>query len=201
LSYTNHDPVRQRRIVIVGIPGVGKSTVVTRVVEILKEKGEMPKLVNFGTVMLEEAARSKRVKSRDEIRRLPIDTQKNLQVHAASEISRMDGEYVFVDTHLFISTGEGFWPGIPIDVLQALKPTNLILLTAKPEEILRRRKKDVTRTRDPTTNEFLQKEMFAANSLLYASAIITGCPALIVENPEGTADEAALKIVAAVTSS
>lgn len=192
---------KRRRIVIVGIPGVGKSTVVAKVVEILCAKGKSSKVVNYGTVMLEQAMKSQGVRSRDEIRKLSIEAQKDLQVHAASEISKMEGEFVIVDTHLFISTTEGFWPGIPMDVLQALKPTNLILVTAHAEEILGRRQKDATRSRDPATKELLEKELLAATSLLYASTVIAGCPALIVENHEGAVDEAALRIVTAISSS
>ncbi|MDH2900990.1 MAG: adenylate kinase [archaeon] len=192
---------KRRRIVIVGIPGVGKSTVVAKVVEMLNAKGKSSKVINYGTVMLEQAMKSHSVRSRDEIRKLSIEAQKNLQVHAASEISKMEGEFVIVDTHLFISTTEGFWPGIPMNVIQALMPTNLILVSAKVEEILGRRQKDATRSRDPATKELLEKELVAATSLLYASTVIAGCPALIVENHEGAVDEAALRIVTAISSS
>jgi adenylate kinase len=185
----------------VGIPGVGKSTVVAKVLEMLHSKGKSPKVVNYGTVMLEEAKKLHGVKTRDEIRKLSIEAQTELQVHAASQISRMEGEYVIVDTHLFISTKEGFWPGIPINVLQALKPTNLILVSARAEEILVRRQKDATRSRDTGTKELLENELNAATSLLYASSVIAGCPALLVDNPDGGIDEAALRIVNAITPS
>jgi adenylate kinase len=191
----------QRIVIIVGIPGVGKSTIVGKVVDILSSKGRKPLLVNFGSVMLDQATKSYGIKSRDEIRKLPIEVQKDLQVNAATEISKMQGEFVFVDTHLFISTREGFWPGIPINVLQALKPTNLVLVTAKAEEILQRRQRDSARTRDSTTKDLLEKELYAATSLLYASSVVAGCPSIIVENPEGGIENAALSIVSAVTAS
>jgi adenylate kinase len=192
---------RPRRIVIVGIPGVGKTTVVSKVVEILHSKGKQPKMVNYGSVMLEEATRIHNLKSRDEIRKLSIETQRALQVHAATSISKMDEEIVIVDTHLFIATKEGFWPGIPMDVLQALKPTNLICVTATPKEILYRRKNDSTRMRDEATEESLQRELDAANSLLFASTVITGCPALVAINEESHVEQTAETIVRAIESS
>jgi adenylate kinase len=198
---SNFTPETGRRIVVVGIPGVGKSTVVAKVVELLISNGRTVKVVNYGTIMLEEAAKSHNVESRDQIRKLSIEAQKRLQVHAASQISRMGGEIVIVDTHLFISTTEGFWPGIPMDVLHALKPTNLILVSANPEEILGRRQKDVTRSRDRSTKETVEKEIVAATSLLYASAVIAGCPALMVENHDGAVDDAALSIIVAISAS
>ncbi len=194
-------PKRSRRIVIVGIPGVGKTTVVSKVLDILRSKGKNANVVNYGTVMLEQASKIHNLKSRDEMRKLSIEAQRELQVHAATAISRMDDEIVIVDTHLFISTKEGFWPGIPMNVLQALKPTNLIMVTATPEEILNRRKSDQTRIRDEATEESLQRELGAANSLLFASTVITGCPALVAVNSEGHIEQTAETIVNAIASS
>ena len=197
---SNSNRQRARRVVIVGIPGVGKSSVVSKVVDMLNARGKGPLVLNYGTVMLEEA-QSCGVKSRDDIRRLSVEKQRSLQVHAALRISEIEGEFVIVDTHLFISTAEGFWPGIPLDVLQALKPTNLILVSAAANEVLERRQKDQTRFRDPATIESLEKELFAASAFLYASSAIAGCPALIIDNAEGDIEGAAMRIIDAITSS
>ncbi len=183
---------------IVGIPGVGKSTVVNRVVEKLRSKSVLHKVVNYGSVMMEQASRLPDLKSRDDMRRLSVDAQRKLQIYAANEISRLRDQIVIVDTHLFISTAEGFWPGMPLDVLQALKPTNLVLIVASPEEILKRRQNDVSRARDKATREVLEMELSAANTLLFASSMVCGCPALVISNPEGSADIAAEKIINAV---
>lgn len=43
------------RAVIVGIPGVGKTTVISNVEKILEEKGLKVDTVVFGTLMFEEA--------------------------------------------------------------------------------------------------------------------------------------------------
>ena len=123
------------RVVVVGIPGVGKTTVVEK----LKSRIEGARLVTFGTVMFEEASRRKWVKGRDEMRKLPIKRQEQLQAIAAAKISKMTEHIVLVDTHLFIRTKEGFWPGLPFEVVRALKPTHLILVEASPEEISTRR--------------------------------------------------------------
>lgn len=191
---------RSRRVVIVGIPGVGKSTVVNKLVEKLESKRIVFKVVNYGTLMMERASRFHGVNSRDDMRKLSVEVQRELQVRAADEISEFKDKLVIVDTHLFIATSEGFWPGMPLDVLQALKPTNLVLVVATPEEILGRRQNDLTRARDSGTKESLEAELSAANTLLYASSLVCGCPALVVPNPSGSVDGAAEKIINAVLS-
>lgn len=174
------------RVVVVGIPGVGKTTVVDKLVS--KVRGA--KLVTFGTVMFEEAMRRKWVKNRDELRKLTVDRQKGLQSLAASKISRMKEGTVLVDTHLFIRTKEGFWPGLPFEVVRALKPTHLILVEASPAEILSRRVADKNRYRDTVTSEELLEEINLARAFLTVSSTLTGAPMLIVRNREGAADEA-----------
>src|SRR6202022_3242294 len=101
------------------------------------------------------------------------------------------GRAVFVDTHLFIRTPEGFWPGLPFDVIRALKPTHLILVEAKPEEILSRRTSDKTRYRDVITRDEVEDELVLARNLLSTASLVSGAPMLMVMNEEGKVDEAA----------
>ncbi len=179
------------RVVVVGIPGVGKSTVVERAINGL---GKATTLV-FGTAMFETAKSLHWVRHRDQMRTLPVEKQKRLQKIAAQRISRARGSIIFVDTHLFIRTPEGFWPGLPMDVIQALKPTHLILIEAAPEEILSRRKNDATRYRDVHTAAEVQDELTLARTLLSTASLVSGAPMLILRNEEGKVDEAAQKIV------
>jgi adenylate kinase len=80
-----------------------------------------------------------------------------------------------------------------------LKPTNLVLVVATPEEILSRRTNDQTRTRDEATKQSLEEELNAATVLLYASSIFIGCPSLKVENPDGGLENAAQRVLRALT--
>lgn len=175
------------RIVVVGIAGVGKSTVVGKSVEAI----EGSSVAVFGTEMFEAAKRLKWVKHRDEMRKLPVEKQKRLQKVAATKISRSKGRVVFVDTHLFIRTPEGFWPGLPYAVIQALKPTHLILVEAEGEEILSRRRNDTTRYRDVLTVEEVANELTLARTFLSAASLVSGAPITFIHNKEGKADEAA----------
>ncbi len=178
------------RIVIVGIPGVGKSTVVD------KAKASIPgsSVMVFGTAMFEEALSLKWVKQRDDMRKLPVVKQKKLQKAAATTISRGRGKVVFIDTHLFIRTPEGFWPGLPLEVIQALKPTHLLLVEATPAEILARRKKDTTRERDVITQDQVRDELNLARIFLSAASLVSGAPMEFISNGDGRSDEAAARI-------
>jgi adenylate kinase len=198
VAYLPEGITKNRRVVILGIPGVGKSTVVDKIVERLRDRNIPVRVVNYGTLMLQVASERYDVKSRDEIRKLPLNAQRELQINSATEISKMSDNFVIVDTHLFIATSEGFWPGMPMNVLGALNPTNLVLVTATPGEILRRRAKDTTRKRDKATKESLEQELSIARILLFASGIVCGCPSLIVPNVEGKLDITVEKIISAL---
>jgi adenylate kinase len=175
---------------VVGVPGVGKTTVVQKMNAAIKGS----RVVTFGTVMLDEGKRLKWIKHRDELRKLPVEKQKRLQKVAASRIARMRDKVVFVDTHLFIRTAEGFWPGLPFEVVRALKPTHLILVEADPNEILSRRQTDTTRYRDNVTSKDLVGELSLARDFLVTSSTLTGAPMLIAPNNDGKSSEVAGRI-------
>jgi len=177
-------------VVVVGIPGVGKTTVVTNLLERMKGG----RLVTFGSVMFEEAQRKKWAKHRDDLRKLTVERQKVLQRMAAAKISRMKEKTVIVDTHLFVRTMEGFWPGLPFEVVRALRPTHLILVEATPEEIAERREGDRERYRDAVSEGELHEELGLARSFLAVSSTLTGAPMLIVKNSQGEAEGAAEEI-------
>ena len=117
--------------------------------------------------------------------------QSRLPTIAARKIAKMKVKVLFVDTYLFIRTNEGFWPGLPFDVVRALKPTHLVLVEASPEEILARRGADRTRYRDDVTRGDLESELSLARSFLAASSTLTGAPMLIATNSQGKSDEVA----------
>ncbi len=178
------------RIVIVGVPCVGKSTVV----EGARKAVESSSVQVFGTAMFEEAVKRKWVKHRDEMRKLPVERQTKLQEAAAASISRSRGKVLFIDTHLFIRTPEGFWPGLPLRVIQPMKPTHLILVEASPSEVLAHRKNDTTRYRDEITEEQVAEELALARSFLTSASLVSGAPMMFVRNSEGQPEKAAGRI-------
>jgi adenylate kinase len=182
-----------KRAIIVGIPGVGKTTVISRSAEMLNQKTKA-NVVVFGTLMFEEAKTKMGIKHRDEMRNMPVGEQRRLQEMAAQRISEMKDDIVLVDTHLFINTSEGYYPGLPMRLLDIMKPTNLIMVAADPQEIADRRKADQTRQRDIISAENVQRELDISRVMVASCSILTGAPFAIIMNSDGKVDEAAANI-------
>jgi len=177
------------RIVAGGLPGVGKTTVITQAVEELKKRGHDAVVVTLGSFMFDEAQKMG-VKDRDQMRKLPVSDQKELQLKAARRISELKNEMVFVDTHFFIKTPEGYFPGLPLDVLQLLKPTRIVLVQAPVSEIVGRRSKDPSRSRDSEAEDDVNEELALSKDFLVVAAATTGATMTIVNNRENRSDEA-----------
>ncbi len=186
-----------KKIVIVGIPGVGKTTLVTKLVEILKNQNKTVTVVSFGTIMFEEA-KKKGIHDRDELRKLPMEQQQEFQRMAGETISQLNDNVVIIDTHAFITTPSGFYPGLPEYVLKIIKPANFISVSAKPEEIYNRRMTDETRKRDKITIDGIKKEMATQESILAACSVLSGSPMKPILNREGKVDEAAQSVIKAI---
>jgi adenylate kinase len=188
----------KRITIVVGIPGVGKTTVITKTKDILLQSRYNTTVVVFGSVMLSEAKKMG-IGDRDQIRKLSLSGQQNLQNLAADYICSVKEDLVIVDTHLFIRTSSGFFPGIPQNVIQKLKPRNLILITATPEEILARRAKDESRNRDMVSIEEIKKELGLSISMISTISILSGSAFEIVDNHQGASEDTARFIARILT--
>lgn len=186
-----------KKVVIVGIAGVGKTTLVSKIVEILNNKKKSVSVHSFGTVMFEEAKKIG-IMSRDELRKLPVEKQRDLQKMAAKKISSFDHNVVIIDTHAFIATKEGFYPGLPYAVLEEIRPANLIAVSARPEEIYNRRMKDTTRERDIISIEKIKKELAVQEAMVSSCAVLIGSPMKSILNSEGKVEEAANEVINAI---
>lgn len=178
---------------MVGIPGVGKTTLISEMIRRLKDNNHDATVVSFGTLML-EVGMENGLRDRDHLRKLPISEQKRLQNIAAERIAAYKGT-ILVDTHTFISSPEGYYPGLPKHVLDIIKPTNFISVSARPEDIYNRRMRDTTRNRDRVTIAAVKEDLDVQSGMISACSIITGSPVKHVLNSEGKIDEVAGKII------
>jgi adenylate kinase len=170
-------------IVVTGIPGVGKTTVMQKAAE-----GMDIQFVTFGTVMIEIAKELGWVKDRDEMRKLSLDQQKQLQIKTAEKIGKMKN--VIVDTHCTVKTPKGYMPGLPEWVLRKLNPTSIVIVEADPKEIYNRRAKDTSRNRDPDSVERIAEHQMINRAAAMAYATLTGATVKIVFNHDNALEEA-----------
>jgi adenylate kinase len=187
-----------KRVVVVGIPGVGKTTVISRTAEILNQRGKQTAVVVFGTMMFEEATKLG-INNRDEMRRQSIEVQRQMQNLAARRIADLKDNVVIVDTHLFINTNEGYYPGLPLHLLEVIKPTNIVMVAAHPEEIVKRRRIDETRDRDIESVEDIQCQLDISKVMVATCSVLTGCPFIIIMNTNNKINETASNIVKALS--
>lgn len=180
-----------KRVIIGGIPGVGKTSIISSAVESIRNKGQNARVVVFGTEMFEEAKRSAGIKNRDELRKLAVKDQRRLQDMTARRIAEMQDSIVIVDTHIFVRTGEGyFYPGLPLHLLEIIKPSSFVMIVADASEIVSRRKKDTSRIRDDISEEQVQYEIDTSKLMVATCSILTGAPFIIVANNDKKMDDA-----------
>ncbi len=180
------------RVVISGVAGVGKSTVL----EYVSKKSQYD-IVNYGTLMFEMAKEIGLVKDRDELRKMNVDTQINLQKKASSAIGKMDN--VIVDTHMAIKSPRGYLPGLPEWVLRELRISSFFLIEADSSLILDRRRRDTTRKRDTDTLEEIEEHQQVNRAFAVAYSVYTGATVTFINNPEGMPEEAGKTIAKALT--
>jgi adenylate kinase len=175
-------------IVITGVPGVGKSTVINAAAEASKLK-----VVVYGTEMFQLAKERGLVEHRDQMRALPPDTQRELQEAAAKRIAGMGD--VIVDTHCTIKTPRGFLPGLPEWVAKGLDLRQVILVEADPAEIAARRAKDATRVRDEDQPASIDEHQRQNRYAAWAVATLTGATVATVLNRDGRVEDAKQSVI------
>ena len=182
-----------RKVVVVsGVPGVGKTTVVTDAIRMVEDRLNVS-LITYGSVMFEIAQKMRLVESRDELRKLPVKKQREVQKLAGERIAAMSKtQVVIVDTHTLIQTEDGgYLIGLPKWVAEAIRPASIVLVEADPVNIASRREKDPTRTRDEQVIENIASHQLLCRSAAIAVGTLTGATVMILKNVEGKAEETA----------
>lgn len=182
--------------VITGVPGSGKSTVVGRALEELRKEGIEYTVVNYGDVMLELMREKEGITHRDDMRKVPTQRYREIQREAGRRIAQVAKEKnVLVDTHCLVKKPEGYYPGLPIWVLEELKPDLLLIVEAAPEEITRRRVKDADRKRDVEVQLEIEEHQLLNRATAMAYAALTGAAVKIIQNRDGKLNEAVEEMV------
>ena len=184
-----------KKVIITGVPGVGKTTVVNEALKLLREEGIEYQSINFGTFMFDVAKADGIVQDRDQMRSLDRTVQKRLQQHAAQAIARISGN-VLIDTHASVKTPKGYLAGLPEWVLREIMPDTIVLVETDDDQILIRRLSDETRTRDKEGSKAIAEHQQFNRAVAASYAMLTGCTVRIVINADFLLDRGASDLAA-----
>ena len=180
-------------IIVVGVPGVGKTSVINEAKKYLKYEF---KVVNTGDIMFELAKEKYNINNRDEIRKkLTFEQQKEIQRETIKRIKEMEKENdIILDTHLVIESYEGYIPGMLREYSEILRPDGIVVIISDPDKIFVRRLRDIQiRGRDI---ENLKRIEIQQNLTIYFTTIFMfeyGTIVEIINNEEGLLEESAKK--------
>jgi adenylate kinase len=177
-----------------GVTGVGLTSICQRV---RAELDDGYLLLNFGDIMLEEAATRDITTDRGDLAAL---SQRQIQ-----RLQRRAGEYVadaaadtdvLLSTHLTVQTDHGYIQGLPDSVLRDVAPSTVVLVEAAPETVLERRAESGRRVEDVTERE-IEFEQSLNRTAALECARDRNTPVQFVEN-EGRVSEAVEAVVETV---
>jgi len=189
-------------ILIAGIPGVGKSTIVEKVIELLEKDEIKVKLINVGDILFEIAKKEFSISQKSEIRKcLSINKHHYLQqklIKTINRLKRIGIDVVILDTHIFIKKeNDVYLPGWPLSILRDLNIDGVIIIKAPITDIIQRRKKG-EKIRDVESESLLKIHQNLTIMGAIAVSILTGSPIALVDNPEGNVEEVVKRIVKAI---
>jgi len=166
-------------VIVAGSPGAGKTT-------LLNSVKNNYNIVNIGDIMAELAVAMKYTDNRDKIRFLSKHTIDTLRSSAFIRVKAMKGS-VIVDTHASVEENGRYLPGLPHTVMQKLGSSlkALIYVDASTSEILERRRRDKSRSREIEPKEFIdiQRTINIACMASYSSDL--NIPMYIIINRNG----------------
>jgi adenylate kinase len=181
--------------VVTGVPGVGASRICR---EARREFDDRYELVNFGDVMLEEAASRGLVEARDGLATLPVRDLRLLQRRAGEYVAaRARGRAIILNTHLAVATVHGFLPGLPGPVLSDVDPDRFVVIETDPATVAQRRESvDHREYREQGERSIaFHRDLTRSAAMSYATA--TGAPVRLVDN-EGPVEDAVSSLTAIV---
>jgi adenylate kinase len=182
-----------KKVIITGVPGVGKTTVVNEALKKLKEQGIEYQSLNFGTFMFEVAMAENIVKDRDQMRTLDRAVQKSLQQRAGQALAKTSGN-ILIDTHASVKTPKGYMAGLPEWVLREIMPDIIVLVETDDDQILMRRLTDETRSRDKEGSRSIAEHQQFNRSIAAAYSMMTGCTIKMITNADFLLDRAAAEL-------
>jgi adenylate kinase len=163
---------RWERAVVVGVPGVGKSSLCRAASHNLGYK-----YVNYGELMLEIALKDGSASTLPEMFQLDLEVQHYIWERAALSIK--DEREVLLDLHGVDHFREGYLISLPFEILP---PDIIIIIEAPYTDILRRRTYDSSKKRLMENFQTIKEHMGILRLSMSSISARLGCGVAIIKN-------------------
>lgn len=173
------------KLVVSGVKGAGKSTAIKFVLE----KRPDIKVITVGD-FFERVYKKLGLKRDEGDRAVSKEKHKKIQIETFNMISKemKKHENVIIDTNVFFTKTEGYFPGLPEFALKKIDPDVIIIMEYRPEFILERRKKDIKtigRERSASlTLKGIEMEQNIQRQYAFTCSELTGCTVKILRREE-----------------
>ncbi|MCX8178857.1 MAG: AAA family ATPase [Candidatus Aenigmarchaeota archaeon] len=173
------------RMIVAGLKGSGKTTVLKYV----SHKRPDIKILNAGDFFAKVFEKYGLSRDQGDLG-IPRDRYVNIQKEIFRAINREARKYkdVIIDTHVFLTKKEGYYPGLPEFAMKEINPDIIVVLEYDPKMILKRREKDIKeigRQRSAElTVEGIEKEQAIQRGFAFASAAFTATAVKIISRFE-----------------
>ncbi len=167
-------------VIVAGTPGAGKSSVVDELSKSYNVFGVGPEMLKIGKKLGV-------VNDQDKIRYLNSKKTAKIKKIVMQELRKI-AKNTIIDTPASIrNRNNRYLPGFTVDEIKSLRGVQAIIyIDAKAEEILKRRRKDKSRTRDPDTVDDINEQRDVNIALLTTYSVLFQVPAYIIRNSEGS---------------
>jgi adenylate kinase len=91
------------------------------------------------------------------------------------QIASIKAKDILIDTHTSVKTPIGFFPGTSEEPSHIIKPDVIILLEYSPKDIIARRKKDRSRSRDAESEEDIEEHQMSSRYYAFSAALHAQC--------------------------
>ncbi len=170
-----------KAVIVVGIRGVGKSSVMEGVVK--KYKGV--RQLTFSDYMLEICKEKGLAEDRDDLRKLPYEQYAEIKAETWDRLANQKDD-IMIDTHAFVEHTGRYVPGLPQESMRKFKNLcGLFFIDVDNDTIRARSERDKTRIREGHTDLELNNWRYANLAALSYYSTALNIPLYVIFNEEG----------------